>query len=222
MSVARGKTAEPFVVKTPYPDPNETARRLGMSKKEVARVERLVTAATRPKSSPPPLLESLRQLLRRVKQGKTVFFVYPGLPLYAFVPVSDRRMIEQVERMRNPSRRKRRTVSMTVEELAQGLGGMLPPKTVSKRPAGKAASGSPVIRKAAQAARAEPSPGARTKRDMERDQTRSRSGAAPVGASHRRRRPDPAVSLSRTKAGTPGRPSRKRKAAATGGHRPHA
>lgn len=220
MSVARGKTAKPFVVKTPYPDPNETARKLGMSKNEVARVERLVTAATRPKSSSPPLLAYLRQLVRRVKQGKTVLFVYPGLPLYAFVPVSDLRMIEQVERMRNPPRRERRTVSMTIEELAQCLGEMLPRrKTVSKRPAGKASSGSPVIRKAA---RPEPGRGARTKSDMERDQARGPSGAAPVGASHRRRRPDPAVSLSRTKAGTPGRPSRKRKAAATRGHGPHA
>ena len=183
MSVARGKTAKPFVVKTPYPDPNETARRLGMKTKEIARVESLVAAATRPKSSPPPLLAYLRQLLRRVKLGKTVLFVYPGLPLYAFVPVSDRRMIEQVERMRNPSRRKRRTVSMTVEELAQGLGRTLQQKTVSKRPAGMASSGSPVIRKAA---RSEPGPGARTK------------------------------------AGMPGRPSRKRETAATGRRRPHA
>lgn len=126
----RGKRTRqaPFVVKTPAPDPEVTARRLGMSARDSARVDKLIATARGLAAVPRSLLTYLRRQLRRVEKGETVPLAYPGLPLYIIVPVRDRPMIKLVKRtQRAPGAKKRaKTISWTVEELAQCLALLLP------------------------------------------------------------------------------------------------
>lgn len=71
-------TPKSLVVGTPYPDPKVTARKLGMTREQVAYVEELIAAAAHRKSRPPNVRADLRRLMKRVERGEAVPAGPPG------------------------------------------------------------------------------------------------------------------------------------------------
>jgi hypothetical protein len=138
------KTPEPLVVETPFPDPKVTARKLGMTREEVAYVGELVAAAAHRKRRPPSVLADLRRMIKRVEKGEAVPLALPGLPLLVLVPVDNLAMIEAFQKSQKRVGPKRRgpQVTMTVEELAQWVEAWLTRTAGAKRRPGRARSGS--------------------------------------------------------------------------------
>jgi hypothetical protein len=113
-----------MTIETPFPDPKVTARRLGITRGEVAFVETLVAAAGHRKPQPRSVLAHLRRLLKRVEKGReSVPLIIPGLPLLVLVPIDDLPTIGMLKRTqkRAGGRRTGARVTMTVEELAQWM-----------------------------------------------------------------------------------------------------
>jgi hypothetical protein len=144
VSTAKRKTPEPLVVETPFPDPKMTARRLGMTRAEVAYVGELVAAVAHRKRRPPTVLADLRRIIKRVEKGEAVPLALPGLPLLVLVPVDDLAMIEAFQKSQKRVGPKRRgpQLTMSVEELAQWVEAWLAWTASVKRSPGRARSGS--------------------------------------------------------------------------------